>query len=57
MTGDKVQVGTNLFSPPDPGGTACKKLWSSSLSPKEKTEKEGSTAKRREINYLSELDR
>ncbi len=41
MTGDKVEVGTNLFSPPDPGGTVCKKLQSSSLPPREKREKEG----------------
>lgn len=41
MTGDKVEVGTNLFSPPDPGGTVCKKPQSSSLPPREKTEREG----------------
>lgn len=33
-------MGTNLFSPPDPGGTVCKKPCSSSLPPREKRERE-----------------
>lgn len=33
--------GTNLFSPLNPGGTACKQPWRSSLPPRKAVKREG----------------
>lgn len=52
MTGDKAEVGTDLFSPPDPGGTACKQPWSSSLPPREKREREKGTEKQQKREMI-----
>lgn len=47
MTGDMREVCTDLFSPPDPGGTAYKQPRSSSLPPTEERVKGGGDNKRR----------